>query len=116
MIVSGLHDDDERKTLDYISTKLAMMVRELNFTLFMISHVNDNDQTRGSRNISKAADLIVHLSRDKESGDDQVRNTTNLMVKGNRFGSHSGPAGAILFDMKTFRLTEREYGDAVVPF
>lgn len=106
MIVSGLHDDDERKTLDYISTKLAMMTREQNFALMEVSHVNDNDQTRGSRNISKAADLIVHLSRNKESADDNERNIINLMVKGNRFGSHSGPAGRIRFDPSTFRLAE----------
>ena len=116
MIVSGLHDDDERKTLDYISTKLAMMVREQNFALMEISHVNDNDQTRGSRNIAKAADLIVHLSRDKENPDDDVRNTMRLMVKGNRFGSHSGPAGNVRFDPKTFRLEEINQLDEEVKF
>ncbi len=116
MIVSGLHDDDERKTLDYISTKFAMMVREQNFALMEVSHVNDNDQTRGSRNISKAADLIVHLDRDKENQDPEVRNVINLMVKGNRFGSHSGPAGKVRFDPSTFRLAEVTELDEVVPF
>jgi twinkle protein len=108
MIVSGLHDDDERKTLDYISTKLAMMTRELQFTLFMVSHVNDNDQTRGSRNISKVADLIVHLSRQKEHPDEEVRSIIELMVKGNRFGGFSGPGGLLKFNKETYRLHEQD--------
>lgn len=116
MIVSGLHDDDERKTLDYISTKLAMMTRELGFTLFMVSHVNDNDQTRGSRNISKVADLIVHLSRDKENQDEEVRSTIQLMVKGNRFGGFSGPGGMLKFDKETYRLKEYEPTEVLTPF
>ena len=33
MAVSGLGDEDERKALDYISTRLAMMVKELDFAL-----------------------------------------------------------------------------------
>jgi twinkle protein len=31
MVVTGLHSDDERKTLDYLSTRLAMMVEEHQF-------------------------------------------------------------------------------------
>lgn len=106
MLATGFEDDDERKKLDFISTRLAMMVRELDFTLFMISHVNDDGKTRGSRNISKVADLIVSINRDKESEDPEVRNTTKLMVLGNRFGSTSGPAGLLKFDTKTFTLHE----------
>jgi twinkle protein len=49
MVVSGLAGDDERRALDYISTRLAMMTEELDFTLFLISHVNDEGQTRGSQ-------------------------------------------------------------------
>ena len=60
-------EDDERKALDYLSTRLTMMVKELNFGLILVSHVNDQGQTRGSRNISKIADCWIHLERDKQS-------------------------------------------------
>jgi len=106
MIVSGHEGDDERRTLDYISTRLAMLTRELNFHLFLVSHVNDNGQTRGSRYIAKIPDLLVHLDRNPEAHEERERNTTKLMVRGNRFGSVSGPAGQLVFDPKTFTLSE----------
>lgn len=106
MLVTGFEGDDERKKLDYISTRLAMMTRELKFTLICVSHVNDNGQTRGSRNISKVADLIIHLDRNTEAESFDERNTTSLMVKGNRFAGRSGPAGYLRFDPHTYKVRE----------
>lgn len=106
MIVSGQESDDERRKLDYISTRLAMMTKELGFTLFLISHVNDDGKTRGSRNISKIADLNLYISRDLEHASEVERNKTYLMVKKNRFGATTGPAGVLKFDPKTFTLKE----------
>ena len=106
MLVTGFESDDERKKLDYISTKLAMMTRELDFTLFLISHVNDDGKTRGSRNISKVADLIINLDRNIEADSLEERNKTHLMVKGNRFAGLSGPCGTLWFDPKSFTLAE----------
>lgn len=110
MIVTGFEGDDERKKLDYISTRLAMMTRELDFHLFLVSHVNDDGRTRGSRNISKIADLLLHLTRDTEAESVEERNTTKITCRGNRFGSVSGPAGLLYFDPNTFRLSEKEDG------
>lgn len=107
MLVTGFEGDDERRKLDYISTRLAMLTRELDFTLFLVSHVNDEGKTRGSRNISKVADLLLHLDRDIEADDADTRNATKLIVKGNRFASTSGPAGILGFDPKTYRVSEK---------
>jgi len=107
MVVTGHKDDgDERKKLDYLSTKMAEMVMELDFTLFLVSHVNDDGKTRGSRNISKAADLILHLERNLEGKSIDSRNTTQLMVKGNRFGGLSGPSTPLWFDPKSLTMSE----------
>lgn len=107
MLVTGREtQEDERRDLDKISTKLAEMTRELDFTLFMISHVNDNGQTRGSRNIAKVADLIIHLDRDIEAALPEERNKTRLTCRGNRYAGITGPAGTLVFDPKTFKLTE----------
>jgi len=106
MIVSGHEGDDERRKLDYISTRLAMLCKELDFTLFLVSHVNDDGKTRGSRNISKISDLVVFISRDVEANTKEERNVTNLMVKKNRFAATTGPAGRLWFDQATFTLKE----------
>lgn len=111
MLVTGFENEDERTKLDYLSTKLAMMTRELDFTLFLVSHVNDNGQTRGSRNISKVADLLLHLDRDIEAESYDLRNQTKLICRGNRFASSSGPAGILWFNAKDFTVKELEAKD-----
>lgn len=111
MLVTGFQNEDERKTLDFLSTHLGMMTRELDFTLFLVSHVNDDGKTRGSRNISKIADLLLHLDRDIESSSTDERNKTHLLIKGNRFASHSGPAGTLWFDPVSFTLKELNSGE-----
>jgi twinkle protein len=109
MLVSTMAGtDDERKALDRLSTRLAMLTRELNFTLFLISHVNDEGQTRGSRMPSKVCDLEIYLSRNKEDPDPEVRNTIKIMVKNNRWGSTTGPGGLLRFDPKTFKVSEHD--------
>lgn len=115
MVVSGLGDDDERKALDYISTRLAMMVKELNFALFLVSHVNDEGKTRGSRNISKIANTWIHLSRDQHAPTEDQRNTTHLEFNKNRFGARTGPGGKLHFDLSTFMIRELDAQDMALP-
>lgn len=106
MVVSGLGGENERRALDYLSTRLEMMVKELDFALIIVSHVNDDGLTRGSRNISKIADIRIDLSRDIKASDPIIRRTTHLMVSKNRFSGRTGPAGDLLFDPKTYTLSE----------
>lgn len=106
MVVSGLGGDNERRALDYLSTRLEMLVKELDFALILVSHVNDDGLTRGSRNIAKVADIRIDLTRDITSSDPIIRRTTNLMVRKNRFCGRTGPAGQLLFDPATYTLNE----------
>lgn len=108
MLVTGRDNEDERRSLDYLSTRFEWLVEELDFTLFLISHVNDEGLTRGSRNISKTADLHIHMERDKLAENEIEKNTTYLTVKKNRFGSRTGSAGRLYFDPSTFKVTEME--------
>jgi twinkle protein len=108
MVVTGLHGDDERRALDYISTRLAMMAEELDFCLIMVSHVNDEGLTRGSRNISKVAHLWVHLYRNVVAPTTIERNLTYLTVNKNRFAGRTGPAGVLQFNPETFMLKEHD--------
>jgi twinkle protein len=105
MIVTGAQSDDERKTLDYLSTELARLTRELGFTLFLVSHVNDDGKTRGSRNISKIADLWLELNRDTDAGSLY----TDLRIKKNRFSGKTGSIGTLVFDPVSYRLNEMEH-------
>lgn len=108
MVVSGLKDEDERRALDYISTRLAMMVKELDFCLVMVSHVNDDRKTRGSRNISKVAAFHVHLERDQLAESLLERSKTKVTIFKNRLGGpgKTGPAGILLMDPDTGCLSE----------
>lgn len=106
MAVSGLSGEDERRSLDYLATRLEMMVKELDFGLIIVSHVNDIGQTRGSRYISKIADIRIDATRDLVNSDPVIRNTTSLTVSKNRFSGRTGPAGTLLFDPVTYTLQE----------
>lgn len=106
MAVSGLGGEDERRALDYLSTRLEMMVKELDFALIFVSHVNDNGQTRGSRNIRNIADIQICLDRDLLNADPVIRRTTNLSISKNRFSGRTGPAGKLIFSPATYTLTE----------
>lgn len=106
MVVSGLGGEDERRALDYLSTRLEMMVKELDFSLLFVSHVNDNGQTRGSRGIAQIADIEIDLERDKLAADPRKRCTTEMMVIKNRPIGRTGPAGLYLFDQYTRQYEE----------
>jgi len=106
MSVSGLGGEDERRALDYISTRLEMMVKELNFSLIIVSHVNDHGQTRGSRYISKICDIRIDLERDLTNVDNLIRNTTTIMVSKNRFCGRTGYAGKLFFDPASYTYSE----------
>jgi twinkle protein len=106
---TGLEAEDERKKLDRISQKLKLLAKELKFCLIMISHVNDEGKTRGSRNITKVANTVIDLSRDVVSIDSIHRNTTVFLIEKARLGGHTGPAGRAIFDSMTGRLEDEDY-------
>ena len=108
MAVSGLGGDDERRALDYLSTRLEMMVKELDFSLILVSHVNDDGLTRGSRNISKVCDIRINMFRDLTSPDPDQRNTTSLTISKNRYAGKTGPAGKLIFNSKKYTLEEED--------
>lgn len=104
MVVSGRGaGSDERKELDYVSTHLEMMAQELNFALIIVSHVNDEGKTRGSRNIGKTASVRIDARRDIEEGSNLIK----LTISKNRQGAHTGPAGELEFDYSTYCLKEK---------
>jgi twinkle protein len=115
MVVSG-HEatEDERRTLDFLSTTFAQMCHDLDFTMFCISHVNDDGKTRGSRNISKVSHFTIELSRDIDNPDEFERNKMFVNVSKSRFTGRTGPAGVLRFDPDTYTLSEINPNDLPV--
>jgi twinkle protein len=107
-------DDDERKKLDRISQRLKLLAKELRFCLIMISHVNDEGKTRGSRNITKVANTVIHLDRDVTSTDEDTRLSTFLTVEKARLrGAKTGKAGAVILDTDSFTLRDTKVEDGI---
>jgi twinkle protein len=106
MVVSGLRNADATKALDYLSTRLQMMLMELNFCLILVSHVNDDLLTRGSRNISKIANTWIHLTRNLKTADPLDVRTMNVSLFKNRGAWKTGPICDLIFDPVTWTNSE----------
>lgn len=106
LAVAGLGGDREREALEYLSARLELMTQELDFGLIVVSHINDNGQTRGSRMIANNCHVRIDLDRDVAAVDERSRLTTKLTVTKNRPTSLTGPAGQLLFNMITHTLSE----------
>lgn len=100
-------EDDERKKLDSISQRVKMLAEELRFGLVMVSHVNDAGQTRGSRYISKAANTVIDLKRNKTTEDEAERIKLHFMVEKARLvGAKEGPAGFAVYNTEKLMLED----------
>jgi hypothetical protein len=102
---------DERRTLDYLCTRLEKLVEELHFCFCFICHENDNGETRGSRNISQTAHVRVRLRRDLENADPDERVKLYLSVAKNRPTSSTGPIGYAYYDESKGALVDDAYTD-----
>lgn len=97
--------EDERKRLDRISQRLKLLAKELAFCLVMISHVNDDGQTRGSRNISKVGNTVISIDRDKTNPEERLK-TKFLVEKARLIGAKEGPAGYAFYDEEKLMLID----------
>lgn len=105
-LATGNDEEDERRKLDRLSQKLKLLAKELRIALVMISHTNDNGQTRGSRNIKNVANTMIHVDRDLMNSDPSIKNRLDLMLEKVRLGGATGPAGFGMFDRTTGRLED----------
>ena len=120
-LVTG-HDGDERRELDRIMTDLASMVRELKFTLFLISHLSTPDgkpheeggrvmlkHFRGSRAIGQWSSFVVGLERNQQDVDTEARHTTTLRILKDRYtGRSTGECLYLGYSPETGRLTPKD--------
>lgn len=119
-LVSGDREGDERKQLDFIMTDLASLLRELNFTLFLISHLTTPEgkpheeggrvmvrHFRGSRAIGQWSNFVFGLERDQQNEDEARRHISCLRVLKDRYsGRATGSTLFLSYDSVTGRLAE----------
>jgi twinkle protein len=105
-VVGSSKMDHIRGNLDYLITKLEMLVKELNIAIIIVSHVNDEGKPRESHYLTKVADITIRAERDLMSDDPLIKNTWHLSVVYNRFCGKTGYAGKALFDLNTYSFFE----------
>lgn len=113
-LTSALTEDDERRKIDYIVTKLDQMTRDLDFALIITAHENNQGNIRGSTYPSKTASVWIHIDRNLTAENEDERNRSYLTLKKNRFGQKTGPGGFLSFNPETFKLTEEVIGELPV--
>ena len=121
IVVSGISEGDERRTLDNLMTQLRKLTEQLNIALILISHLKRPEgnksheenlkptisQLRGSQSIAQLSDIILGLSRNSSSGD----NVCEVNVLKNRFVGTTGLASILNYDSETGRLYEESFDD-----
>ena len=119
ILVSDQAGGDERRTIDMIMTRLRMFAQEMRITLLLVSHLKrpegksleDGAMTslgmlRGSAAIAQLSDAVIGAERNSQAEDVDERNRTKLRVLKNRFAGKTGPAGVLVYNEHTGRLTE----------
>lgn len=114
LVVTGLRVDDERKALDYISTRGAIMAEELNFAFVVTSHENKEGDARGSSNIANVAHTWIKLFRDPMNTNDFLKRLTTVTLPKNRPMAITGEVGKLLFQHDTHSLSDYREKDLPV--
>ena len=121
MLVSAVHEGDERRAIDDIMTRLRSIVEETGAGLILVSHLRrvSSDKgheqgievslshLRGSQSIAQLSDCVIALERNQQSDDEEESNTTQLRVLKSRYTGDVGIASALLYDHDTGRLSEK---------
>lgn len=119
IIVSGMEDnDDERRTIDLLMTRLRSLVEETGVSLHLVSHLRrpsgdrGHEQgaevslahLRGSHSIVQLSDILIALERDQQADEEDERDVAMFRVLKNRYAGITGPAGHVKYDRDTGRM------------
>ena len=109
---------DERKTIDVVIAAFAELVRELNVTMFLVSHINRNNKInyeeggepslnsiRSSAGLAQWASQICGISRNQQSENMEERNISKVRVLKDRFAGNVGETFQLKYSKNTGRMT-----------
>jgi twinkle protein len=120
MLVSAVHEGDERRAIDSIMTRLRSLVEETGAGIILVSHLRRVDgnkghengievslsHLRGSNSIGQLSDCVIALERNQQSDDPDEARTTRLRVLKSRYTGDVGMAARVIYDADTGRLSE----------
>ena len=120
MLVSAVHEGDERRAIDSIMTRLRSLVEETGAGIILVSHLRRVDgnkghengievslsHLRGSNSIGQLSDCVIALERNQQSDDPEEARTTRLRVLKSRYTGDVGLAARVVYDGETGRLSE----------
>ena len=120
MLVSAVHEGDERRAIDSIMTRLRSLVEETGAGIILVSHLRRVDgnkghengievslsHLRGSNSIGQLSDCVIALERNQQSDDPDEARTTRLRVLKSRYTGDVGMAARVIYNAETGRLSE----------
>src|SRR6056300_713568 len=120
MLVSAVHEGDERRAIDTIMTRLRSLVEETGAGIILVSHLRRVDgnkghengievslsHLRGSNSIGQLSDCVIALERNQQSDDPEEARTTRLRILKSRYTGDVGMACRVIYDGETGRLSE----------
>ena len=125
MLVSAVHEGDERRAIDSIMTRLRSLVEETGAGIILVSHLRRIDgnkghengievslsHLRGSNSIGQLSDCVIALERNQQSDDPDEARTTRMRVLKSRYTGDVGLACSVMYDGETGRLHEVDNSD-----
>ena len=120
ILVSGQEDNDERKSIDILMTKLRSLVEQTGICLLLVSHLRrpagdrghedgreiSLSHLRGSASIGHLSDSVVALERNQQDDDPILSNTTTIRILKNRYTGETGVSTYLFYNRNTGRMTE----------
>lgn len=120
LIASGADlNEDERRLLDNVMTRLRSFSQETGVRLVVVSHLKRPDgkghedggqtslsQLRGSAALAQLSDTVIGAERNQQADSEKERNTTVVRVLKCRITGFTGPATRLEYDHATGRLKE----------
>ena len=128
MLVSAVHEGDERRAIDSIMTRLRSLVEETGAGIILVSHLRRVDgnkghengievslsHLRGSNSIGQLSDCVIALERNQQSDDPDEARTTRMRILKSRYTGDVGMACRVIYDHETGRLSELSDADITV--
>ena len=123
IVISGLHDGDERRLIDNTMTELRKLVEEVKCAMFVVSHLKrpsgnlgheEGVQTslshlRGSHALAQLSDAVIGFERNQQH--ETESNIMIVRVLKNRWNGECGVATSLIYNKQTGRLAESSFDE-----
>lgn len=122
IVVSDQESGDERKNLDALMTKLAMMAQELECVILVVSHLKRPDgtpheeggktqlgQLRGTAGLGQLAHATFGFERNTQDDDKFRRNLITVRALKIRKTGETGPCSYLYYDKDRATFVELDY-------